>query len=275
MTKPLIVFNWKMNPQTEAEAVELFSHVWTRVKTAKYAAVAVAPPFPFLSSIEKRWGIRDLEVRGEAPVHLAAQDAFWEREGAYTGEISPAMETGLGVTYVILGHSERRRFLGETDAMVNAKLRAALEYGLRPILCIGEEMREGNSVPELVGTQLKNAVHDIPPLLLEASLIVAYEPVWAISSGGGGLSADTPSDMHKTAIYIRKVLAELYGEGCAERVRVLYGGSVTAENASSFFTETERTVNGVLVGRASLNIEEAGKIIGAVELAAALALGVS
>lgn len=264
--KPLIVFNWKMNPQTEAEAMELFSHTWTAAKAAHSVSVAVAPPFPFLLPLEKRWGIKEALLRGETAVYLAAQDAFWERGGAYTGEVSPTMETNLGVSYVILGHSERRKILGETDEMINRKLRSAFGFGLRPILCVGEETREGDAVPEIVGEQLRAAVRDIPPLFLESSLTIAYEPVWAIGGRSGG--ADTPADMHKTAIYIRKVLAEMYGEGCASRVAVLYGGSVAAANVSAFFGETENTVNGVLVGRASLEADQVSDIIAAVESAA-------
>lgn len=267
MTKPLVVFNWKMNPQTEAEAVELFSRTWAAAKAAHNVSVAVAPPFPFLSPIEKRWGIKETVSRGEVvAVYLAAQDAFWERGGAYTGEISPTMETEMGVSYVILGHSERRKILGETDEMINRKLRSAFSFGLRPILCIGEETREGDAVPEIVGMQLRAAVENIPPLFLESSLAIAYEPVWAIGGRSGG--ADTPADMHKTAIYIRKVLAEMYGEGCAARVAVLYGGSVTADNVGAFFRETEGAVNGVLVGRASLETSQVSGIISAVESAA-------
>lgn len=259
MRKKLLVANWKMNPETEAEALELFSSIAGAARTAKNVSVVVAPPFPFLAVLEKRWGIKVAESRHEAFLHLAAQDLFWEREGAYTGEVSPLMEKELGVTYVIVGHSERRKFLGETNEMVAKKMQRAFEYGLSPILCIGEESRAGDDIPEFIATQLQESIAGLPPLFLE-SLIIAYEPVWAISRGEAGKAA-SPSDMHKAAIYIRKTLIETYGERYANEARILYGGSVNAENAASFFLETEGEVAGLLVGSTSLNGEQFTKII--------------
>ena len=260
--KRLIIANWKMNPETEAAALQLFSEADAAARTAKNVSVVVAPPFPFLSAIERRFNLRDLEARGEARIHLAAQDVFWEERGAYTGEISPSMEKSLGVSYAIVGHSERRRVLGETNAMVAKKLKTAFEAGIHPILCVGEEERVGDDIPEAVGTQLRESVKGVEPLFLE-SLIVAYEPVWAIGSG----RAETPVGMHKAAIYIRKVLAEVFGEGAGLRASILYGGSVTATNAASFFTETNGAVSGLLVGGASLDPAEFQAIIEAADQA--------
>lgn len=258
--KPLIVANWKMNPETEAEAAELFGAAMTAAKAARNVSVVVAPPFPFFAAIERRWGMKELESRGEAPVHLAAQDVFWESAGAYTGEVSPMMEKEFGVSYVIVGHSERRRIFGETNEVVNKKLKKALEMKLHPILCIGEAERIGDDIPETVGIELRESVRDIEPLFLE-SLIVAYEPIWAI----GKEIADTPSNMHKAAIYIKKVLAESYGEGCANRAVILYGGSVNPDNAASFFTETDHIVGGLLVGHWSLKPAGFQRIIESVD----------
>lgn len=254
--KPLVVANWKMNPKTESEALELFAEVERIARTAPHVDIVVAPPFPFLSSIERRWNIRNREEHKEAVVHLAAQDLFWEEQGAFTGEVSPAMEKELGVSFVIVGHSERRRLLGETNEMVSKKLRKAFAMNIRPILCIGEAEREGDDIPETVGIQLRESIRDVEPLFLE-SLLVAYEPVWAIGTG----TPETPSGMHKAGIYIRKVIAETFGEGAASRASVLYGGSVSAANAASFFTETNRVVSGLLVGGASLRSEEFRGII--------------
>lgn len=263
MTKRTVVFNWKMNPGTEAEAVELFAEIAEGARLAKNVSVVVAPPFPYLSTIARRWNIKANEDRREANVHLAAQDVFWERAGAFTGEVSAAMEKESGVTYVIVGHSERRRHLGETNAMVAKKLLSAFEYGLKPVLCIGEETREGDDIPESIGTQLRECIEGVSPIFLE-SLAVAYEPIWAISSNGVK-GADSPEDMHKVALYIRKVLAETFGEGAALRALILYGGSVNSINAASFFERTSGEVGGVLVGAASLT-GEAVKIIEAIDL---------
>lgn len=262
MKKRLIVFNWKMNPESESEAVELFGQTFDAARRARNVSVIVAPPFPYLSPIARRWNIKSSEERHETNVHLAAQDVFWEKDGAFTGEVSASMEKESGVTYVIVGHSERRRHLGETNAMVAKKLLSAFASGLKPILCIGEESREGNDIPESIGRQLKESIEGVSPMLLE-SLAVAYEPIWAISSVGAS-GADSPGDMHKVALYIRKVLAETFGAGSAERAEILYGGSVNAKNAASFFQETSGEVGGVLVGAASLS-REAAKIIEAVD----------
>lgn len=262
MMKRTVVFNWKMNPASEAEAMELFSGAAEAARAAKHISVVVAPPFPYISAIARRWNLKASKERGEGNIYLAAQDVFWEKDGAFTGEVSAAMEKESGVSYVIIGHSERRRHLGETNAMVSKKLLSAFAYGLKPILCIGEEAREGDDIPESIGRQLKESIEGVSPMLLE-SLMVAYEPVWAISSNGAK-GADSPEDMHKVALYIRKVLAEAYGAGAAERAEILYGGSVNAKNAASFFTATSGEVSGLLVGAASLS-SEASKIIEAID----------
>lgn len=262
MKKRLVVFNWKMNPESEAEAADLFSGTVEAARAAKNVSVVVAPPFPYLSAISRRWNIKASEGRGEANVHLAAQDVFWEKEGAFTGEVSAAMEKENGVTYVIIGHSERRRHLGETNAMVAKKLASAFACGLKPILCIGEESREGSDIPESIGRQLKESIAGVSSIFLE-SLAVAYEPIWAISSSGAK-GADSPEDMHKVALYIRKMLAETFGVGSAERAEILYGGSVNSKNAASFFENTSGEVGGILVGAASLT-SEAPKIIEALD----------
>lgn len=256
MTSRFVIANWKMNPQTEAEAIDLFSATRDAAKSASSVTVVVAPPFPFLSQIENRFGLANAEMRNEAKIHLGAQDLFWERDGAYTGEVSGVMEKNIGVTYVIVGHSERRRMLAENDEMVAKKLKKALELGLVPILCIGENERPGGEIPERVGEELKSAVLGLEPSML-GRIIIAYEPVWAIGSG----IPDTPEDMLGAAIYIRKILTEMFNQDLATQVPILYGGSVNSANVSSFFTETSDQVAGVLVGGASLCPEEISTII--------------
>src|SRR3989344_1432319 len=253
MNQRFVVANWKMNPATEAEAVELFGATRDAAKTAPSVTVVVAPPFTFLSPIEHRYGLANAETRREAKIHLAAQDLFWERDGAFTGEVSGAMEKNIGATYVIVGHSERRRILAETDEMVAKKLQKALEFGLVPILCIGE-------IPERVGEELKSAVTGLEPSML-GRIIIAYEPVWAIGSG----TPDTPEGMLSATIYIRKILTEIFGQDLAGQVPILYGGSVNSANVQSFFTETSGQVSGVLVGGASLRSEEIAAIITSVD----------
>ncbi|MBI2054502.1 MAG: triose-phosphate isomerase [Candidatus Sungbacteria bacterium] len=250
MSKLIVVANWKMNPQMESEALNLFEKTLAAAKSAQNVSVIVAPPYPFLESISKRWGLYEAEKRQEAALHLAAQDVFWERDGAYTGEVSPSMEKNMGVAYVIVGHSERRRHLGETNQMINQKLKKALEFGIKPILCVGEESRAGDEIPESVGNQLRAALDDVSAESAE-SVVVAYEPVWAIS-GGASSHPDTPSDMHKAALYIKKILLDMYGRKSADKITVLYGGSVDSRNAVSFIAETGGEVHGLLVGRDSL-----------------------
>ena len=256
MNQRFVVANWKMNPETEAEAVELFGATRDVAKTAPSVTVVVAPPFTFLSPIEHRYGLANAETRREAKIHLAAQDLFWERDGAFTGEVSGAMEKNIGATHVIVGHSERRRVLAETDEMVAKKLKKALEFGLVPILCIGENERLGGEIPERVGDELKSAMAGLEPSELRR-IIIAYEPVWAIDSG----KPDTPEGMLSAAIYIRKILTEIFSQDIATQVPILYGGSVNSANVSSFFTETSGQVSGVLVGGASLDSHEIAAII--------------
>jgi len=240
--KKLIVANWKMYPQSAREAVLAFRKI---AAGANGADVVVAPPFPYLSLL-----------RSVRTVALGAQDVFWEREGAFTGEVSPLMLKELGVRYVIVGHSERRRILGETDEIIAKKLSAALAARLLPILCVGESERDADGkFFSLVKHQVRTAFAkvkraDVP------RVVVAYEPVWAI--GAGKKSAD-PKDANEAALFIKKVIAEFAGAKSAKRVRVLYGGSVSAKDAAGFLAERE--ISGLLVGRESRNPKEFLKII--------------
>ena len=233
----LIAANWKMH-KTLTEARTLAREVRRGLTWGLKAEVALAPPFTALAAVA--------EELADSDIRLAAQDTFWERKGAYTGAISPVMLHDVGCRYVIIGHSERRQFFGDTDRTVNRKLKAALEVGLCPICCIGEtlEERQANQTLARVGKQLEEGLAGLVPLT-GAQLVLAYEPVWAI---GTGLTA-TPQQAQEVQAFIRSLLRELLG-AAAEDVRILYGGSVTPDNAAALLAEPD--IDGALVGGASL-----------------------
>lgn len=247
MRKSLIIANWKMNPATARAAVLLAEKIEAGIVKKTRVSVVVAPPFPFIS-----------EVRSVIKkARIGAQDTFWEDAGPYTGAVSWRHLKTLGVNHVIVGHSERRIHLGETDEMVQKKVRALLENGMRPILCVGEKERIGNEIPDVVRDQLNIALAGIKKNLV-ANLVIAYEPVWAISTMPGARS-DTPDGAFRAVIFVRKVLAELYGSEYAKSIPVIYGGSVNAANVSSFLQEGK--MEGALVGGASLNPKEFVEIV--------------
>ncbi len=233
----LIAANWKMH-KTLSEARTLAREVLRGLTSGLKAEVALAPPFTALAAVAEELAGTDLR--------LAGQDTFWERQGAFTGAVSPLMLKDVGCHYVIIGHSERRQFFGETDHTVNRKLKAALEAGLCPICCIGEtlEERQGNQTLARVGKQLEDGLAGLAPLS-GAQLVLAYEPVWAI---GTGLTA-TPAQAQEVHAFIRSLLREIIG-AAAEEVRILYGGSVTPDNAAALLAEAD--IDGALVGGASL-----------------------
>lgn len=242
MTK-YIIANWKMNPASEAEAVLL-------AKASDVAGLIIVPPFPFIPAVGKV--IKNAE--------LGAQDLFWGNpSGAYTGEVSAEELKSLGVKYVIIGHSERRRDLGETDEMVAKKIKTALESGLTPILCVGEsaEERAAGKTEEVIGRELKIGLSLFPAItynLKPMTLIIAYEPIWAIGTG----TPDTPQNMLNMVQYIRRVLKNLFPE-LVEGIHMIYGGSITSKNAGDFLKHKE--IEGLLVGGASLKPEEIIKIV--------------
>lgn len=246
----IIVANWKMNPQSVLEARSLFGAL--KKISSKKTEVIVCPPFLFLSAFPKI-----------ANVKLGSQNCFWENSGAYTGEISPLQLKNAGCEYVILGHSERRRFLLETDEMINKKTEAALAAGLKIVLCVGEEERVGefDLEAEIVGSQLEAGLRGIPRTKIK-DIIIAYEPVWAIGTG----VSDTPNQTLQAAIFIRKKIAEMFGRNIGQEQKVLYGGSVNSKNAKPFLQE--EGLDGVLVGGASLNASEFLKIIDQVRVLA-------
>jgi triosephosphate isomerase len=250
-----IAGNWKMNPGTVSEAVTLAEAVKAGVGQAADVRVAICPPFVHLHRLD--------EVLTNTPIGLGAQDMFWETSGAYTGEISGGMLQDAGCTHVILGHSERRHGLGETDAMVNKKLHAALAAGLIPIVCIGEtlEERQANRTEEVVGTQVDGSLAKLTPDQM-AGVVLAYEPVWAI---GTGLTA-TPEQAQAVHQFVRARLAERFGPAIADRVVIQYGGSVKPDNAEELMACPD--IDGALVGGASLKAADFLAIIQAARAAA-------
>jgi len=249
--KPLIIANWKMNPTTQKEAEHLFGSVEKEVRKIKEAEVVICPPFVWLSSF-----------RVKPKIQLGGQDCFWGEKGAYTSQISPLMLKNLGCQYVIIGHSERRKHFQENDEIINRKIKMALKTRLRPILCLGEEVRDtfdsqGQPLNEMslkVGEQLEKDLMGISEAKIR-EIVVAYEPIWAIGTG----VPCSPDEAMKAALFIRKTLTKFYNRSVAEKVKILYGGSVTSQNAADYVKGAG--MNGLLVGGASLNATEFVKII--------------
>lgn len=231
MRKKFLIANWKMNPETDKEASRLAA-LWD------FPGVVLAAPFVFLPIFSKR-------LRRAA---LAAQDVYWEKEGAYTGAVSARMLKALGVEYVIIGHSERRNFFKETDVIINKKIKAALGAGLKAILCIGEPgpiRRKGEpAVKKFIAHQLREDLKSINARELEQKLMVAYEPVWAIGTG----RAASPKQIIAAIDFIKKHLLITLN---LKRSVVLYGGSVSKKNVLDFLSSEE--IDGLLVGGVSLN----------------------
>lgn len=245
---PIVAANWKMNPTDSDSALDLVRGVLSVARGhADRVEVALFPPFPYLMGVA--------EVLAESGVKLGAQDCFWEPSGAYTGEVSPAMLKGW-CQWVIVGHSERRIYLGETDEMVAKKAAAALASELSVIMCVGElsEQYDAGTSDQVVTAQVKAGLANCSADD-SARLVIAYEPVWAI---GTGKSAD-PEHAYKTMRLIRRVVGEMIGAGAARKVRVLYGGSVNSANVESYVELP--LCDGCLVGGASLDADEFAHIV--------------
>jgi triosephosphate isomerase len=236
MPTPIIAGNWKMNTTLD-EAVALVSQMREDLDAVTGVERVVCPPFVSLAVVKS--------ILNGTSIGLGAQNMHHEEKGAFTGEVSPAMLADL-CQYVILGHSERRQHFGETDDTVNKKVIAALEAGLRPILCVGErlEQREAGTAEQVVVRQLRSALEGVASA---DTLVVAYEPVWAIGTGVAATAQDAEDMMGA----IRRTLSGLYGEAAAREVPLLYGGSVTPDNVAEYAGQPN--VDGALVGGASLN----------------------
>jgi triosephosphate isomerase (TIM) len=249
MRKPLVVGNWKMNGTLE-ETLKLITELRHKIPANAAADVAVAPPFTSLYTAHV--------ALQETMILLAGQNMHWENEGAFTGEISGAFLKDVGCSFVIVGHSERRRHFGETDETVNKKALAALALDLTPIVCIGEtwEQRQAGKTEAVLDTQIKRGLQGIPMNDL-AGVVIAYEPVWAIGTGQTAKPDDVASALH----FIRNLIGKTYDAPTANRVRVLYGGSVTPETAPEL--SHAGGLDGFLVGGASLSVDKFLKIIAA------------
>ncbi len=241
---PFIAGNWKMHTNAE-ECVALCQAIAGQVGSSSNVEVCVCPPFVYLTQAK--------DALDGSSVRLGAQNAHWEEKGAYTGEISPMMLKGL-VDDVIIGHSERRQYFGETDDTVKQRLQAALSHGLRPIVCVGEtqQEREAGKTDDVLNRQLRAALAGIS---WTAESVIAYEPIWAI---GTGLAA-TAEQANETIGYIRGLVGELFGSSTATATRILYGGSVKPDNAAELFRQPE--IDGALVGGASLDAVAFAEIV--------------
>ncbi|MCX6759923.1 MAG: triose-phosphate isomerase [Candidatus Nealsonbacteria bacterium] len=239
MKKPIIIANWKMNPNSQKEAASIFEGIKNGAEGAN-AEVVVCPPFAYLP-----------ELKG---LILGAQNMYFEEKGAYTGEISASMLKDLGCQYVIIGHSERRKYFNETDETANKKIKSAMSAGLEQIFCIGETEEEKNShkEEEVVESQIKEGLKGISDIL---GIVIAYEPVWAIGTG----NACGIEDAKKMKEFIEKKISDMYGKDALKEVRIVYGGSVNSQNASDYLKKAG--YNGFLVGGASLKPDEFVKII--------------
>lgn len=239
--------NWKMH-KTVDESVVLVERLKETLADVKDREILVCPPFTALSAVAKT-------LQGSM-IQVGGQNLYPAREGAYTGETSPAMLLDVGCAYVILGHSERRQYFQESDQFVNQKLKLALEYGLKPILCLGEtlEQRGEGRQKTVVSMQVERGLHEIPAEAMK-EVAIAYEPIWAIGTG----HTATPQQTDEMHIMIRNTLSGLYGDELAQAVSILYGGSVKPGNVDDLMGQPE--VDGALVGGASLDAEGFARIV--------------
>ncbi|MDF2947702.1 MAG: tpiA [Bacillales bacterium] len=240
MRKPIIAGNWKMH-KTLSEAVAFVNEVKNRIPSVDKVESVVCSPAPFLSQL--------VDVAKDSNLKIGAQNMHFEKQGAYTGETSPSMLKDLGVTYVIIGHSERREMFAETDETVNRKTKAAFAEGLIPIVCCGEtlDQRENSLTNSFVGSQIENALDGLTEEQVK-QLVIAYEPIWAIGTG----KSSTAEDANDTCGHIRSVIAKKFSQEVSEQVRIQYGGSVKPSNINEYMNMEH--IDGALVGGASLEV---------------------
>ena len=249
--KTLIIANWKCNPLTLKSAEDLFRALNKGLRKTRKAEVIVCPPFVYISRLSEllsRWK--------KTRIKLGAQNCFWEDMGSYTGATSPIMLKNLGSKHIIVGHSERRKFLNETNQMINKKIQIILLSGLIPILCIGEKKqdKENGKISIVLKSQIENALKKVSKKDI-AKVIFAYEPRWAIGTG----KACSPDEACVARLIIQKIITQKYSQKIAKKVQILYGGSVKHDNVVSFVKDAG--FQGVLVGGASLDPAEFAKIV--------------
>jgi len=244
---PFITGNWKMNKTVE-ESLDLVRKLKATLSNIVGVEVAVAPPFTALYAIAR-------ELKGSF-IRLAAQNLFYEEKGAFTGEVSPLMIKEIGCQYVIIGHSERRQFFGETDETVNRRIKTALAHGLKPIFCMGETLKERDEGKtfSVIERQAEGGLRGIGKEEVK-NIVMAYEPVWAIGTG----KTATPEQAEEVHQFIRERLERLYSREIAESIRIQYGGSVTPENIKGLIRQ--ENIDGALVGGASLKSETFSRIV--------------
>lgn len=245
--KRFVIGNWKQNPSSTKKALSILKGIKKDAGLAKKVDTVLIPPSLFLTILQK-------EVKASKRITVGAQDVYWEEGGAFTGKVSPAMLKDVGAKYIIVGHSEQRA-MGDTETMVNKKLRAVLKAGMSPILCVGERKRDADGeFVRFVRDQIASAVKGVQPKQI-SSIVVAYEPIWAIGTG----KAASDKDALEMALLVRHTLIQLYSRKTVEKIPVLYGGSVKAKNCNDFLAHPE--IAGFLVGGASLDPKEFSKII--------------
>jgi triosephosphate isomerase len=247
MRRPIIAGNWKMN-KTIGEAVELVKALKAKVADVTDVEVIVAPTFTALSAVA--------DIIKGSNIKLSAQDMHWEKNGAFTGEISPLMLKDVGCQYVIIGHSERRMYFGETNETVNKKVKAAHEYSLKPIMCVGEKLeeREAGIMKDVVKDHVVNGLAGLTEEQALAT-VIAYEPVWAIGTG----KTATPEQAQEVHQFIRELLADMYSPVVADVVLIQYGGSAKPDNIAQLMSQPD--IDGGLIGGASLDPESFTKIV--------------
>lgn len=247
MRTPVIAGNWKLF-KTIGEAVALIDGLKTSVVSVTGVEIVVAPVFTALSAV--------VTAAQGSQIQVAAQDCFWEAEGAYTGEVSPRLLKDVGCSHVIIGHSERRQYFGETDETVNRKAMAALADGLTVIMCVGETLaeRESGKTYNVVESQVIGGLQGISAEQLQ-QIVIAYEPVWAIGTG----KTATDEQAQEVHAAIRALVARLYNQDAANAIRILYGGSVKLENIKGLMAQPD--IDGALVGGASLKIDSFADIV--------------
>jgi triosephosphate isomerase (TIM) len=247
MRRTIIAGNWKMN-KTSLEAIELVNQLKRELGEVNDVEIVVCPPFTALADVK--------DALIESNIRLGAQNLFWEDSGAYTGEVSAPMIKEIGAQFVIIGHSERRQYFGDTDETVNKKIRAALAQQLSPIVCIGEVLaeREGGKTFEVIQKQFSGSFAGMKDAEM-AKIVIAYEPVWAIGTG----KTATPEQAQEVHQYIRKLLRESFDDKLAASIRIQYGGSVKPENTADLILQPD--IDGALVGGASLKKESFIQIV--------------
>ncbi|MCF6267294.1 MAG: triose-phosphate isomerase [Desulfuromusa sp.] len=247
MRRSFIAGNWKLN-LTNAESRELASQLVTNLSDVNDRDIVIAPVFTSLTIVA--------EVIKNSPIQLAAQNCYSQTTGAFTGEVSPILLKDVGCNYVILGHSERRQLMNETDTFINEKLLKALDTGLSPILCIGETLqeRENNQMLDVLGRQVKGGLDNLTAAQL-TDVVIAYEPIWAIGTG----KTATNEQAQEAHSFIRGLVREMFNQDVADKIRILYGGSVKPNNVDGLMAQAD--IDGALVGGASLKAEDFIRIV--------------